>query len=399
MNLNIKKYFYISSGLLFSWICFEYCIDSYYRKVIKKILKNNINNIYSDKYKSFYETNIDNIAKEIEISDKSEKDHIIYSLKKTFSSIDSLDSIVSKLMLYNENKINKNISNILKTENMLWYPHTCRFIFSCFNNFFLYTCQLKWNVKITYFGTNYIYEIYPKNNIYNKTIIIFNGLGGILNNFDKLFTLLIKKKYKIIIPLYGPTQASLNYNLDCHEAQYYNDIHTYLYNNNYNKVDIVAWSLGGILYKGFELYNKKYYSEYIKINTIILFEPLLGIRGCIDTYFSKLRSSSNTLSILNCMTSKKYLQYNNIFTYFIHSIIGYSTASSFGYFTSTEFKNTYINKNRYILLSSDDIVINDNIDSHFVNSNFYINNIFKRKGYHGGWLQSSQLDKVLDTII
>lgn len=402
MNNNVKKYLFISSGIILSWVCVEYFIDAYHRKTIKRILKNNINSIYYTGYKSFYYKSLTNIQKELENTCDIEREHIKNSFQKTFSSIDSMDSIVDKISLYKNYKSNGNITRLLKLENMLWYPYLFRVLFSLMNEYFIFSCKLKWKVKVSYFRTNYIYEIVNKDNQYSKIVVLFNGLGGILSNYDKLFEFLLKKKYKIIIPFYGPTQACLNYNFDCHEGQFYNDIHDYLFNNNYYTIDIIAWSLGGILYKGFEIYNKKYHTPdnlNINIDKIILFEPLLGSRGCIDTYFSKLRKTKNTLSILNCMTSEKYKQYNNIFTYFIHSIVGYSTATSFGYFTSIELKNSYINPKRFIFLSSDDIVINDHIDNDLIKSNFHKENVFKRIGYHGGWLQSSKLEETLRSII
>jgi len=402
MNLSIRKYFFISSGVFISWILFEYWIDACCRRKLKNILKKNIKSIYSMKYASFYEKSLSGIFEELSNSQDILKDHIQNSMKKTFSSISSFGSLQDRLISYQKNRKEMNIRQLLKIENMLWYPYSLRFMFSCFNDYFLYNCGYKYKVKQIIYRDHYIYMIEPKEEKIERTILIFPGLGGILSHFDKLFDLLIKKKYKIIVPMYGPTQASLKYNFDCHECIFYNDIHDFLINNNITEIDLIAWSLGGILYKGFEKYNNTYFlpiNQEIKINKIILFEPLLGMRACIDTYFSKLRKPNRTLSIFNCITSEKYEKYNNIFSYFIHSVVGYSTANSFGYFTSTELKKSYFNPNRYLFISSEDVIINDYLDKELIDSNFDNSKVFKRKGYHGGWLQSSQLNSVLEKII
>lgn len=401
MNSSIKKYFFISSSIFISWIMFEYCFDIYNRIRLKNILKKNIKSIYSMKYASFYEKSLSAIFEELSNNQDVLRDHIQNSMKKTFSSISSFGSLQDRLVTYQKNRKEMNIRKLLKIENMLWYPYSLRFMFSCFNDYFLYNFSYKSKVKQIIYRGHYIYMIEPKENKVEKTILIFPGLGGILSHFDKLFDFLIKKKYKIIIPMYGPTQASLKYNFDCHECIFYNDVHDFLINNKVKEIDLIAWSLGGILYKGFEKYNNTYFksiNQEVKINKIILFEPLLGMRACIDTYFSKLRKPNRTLSIFNCITSAKYEKYNNIFSYFIHSAVGYSTANSFGYFTSTELKKSYYNPNRYLFISSEDVIINDNLDKELIDLNFDKSKVFKRIGYHGGWLQSSQLEPMLQNI-
>ena len=54
--------------------------------------------------------------------------------------------------------------------------------------------------------------------------------------------------------------------------------------------------MGGIIYKGFEKYILL--KEIIKIQRVILFEPLITSRAAIDTYFSQIRSFRSTLDIL-----------------------------------------------------------------------------------------------------
>ena len=121
----------------------------------------------------------------------------------------------------------------------------------------------------------------------------------------------------------------------------------------------------------------------------------------MDTYFSKIRNYSDTLHIFNTITNKKYYIYNKIFSYFLHSQIGYSTSNSFGCFTSVEFKNNknFVNYPRYLFISSDDVIINNKIDKDFIESNFDNEKIFKRNGYHGGWISSSKLYPILDKIM
>ena len=160
-----------------------------------------------------------------------------------------------------------------------------------------------------------------------------------------------------------------------------------------NEIDILSWSLGGILYKGFEsLVNQN--NNKIKINQVFLFEPLISIRGCMDMYLSQLRNFDNTFEIINSVSLEKYFIYNKIFSYFMHTIIGFSTANSFGCFTSVEL--SIDNKNytypRYLFLSSDDIVMNNILDYNLIKNNFDSGNIYYRKGYHGGWLNSNQLE-------
>ena len=133
---------------------------------------------------------------------------------------------------------------------------------------------------------------------------------------------------------------------------------------------------------------------------VFLFEPLLGIRGAIDTYFFGNRSYNDTLSILNSVTNKKYFLYNKIFSYFLHTNIGYATSNSFGCFSNVEMKYLgNFNYPRYLFVSSDDIVFNSVLDKDLIEGNFKPNNVFIRKGYHGGWLGSNKLYPILSNLI
>ena len=259
----------------------------------------------------------------------------------------------------------------------------------------------KYNFHIHTYQKHYIYVITPKNNRFSKTIVIFIGFGGILKPFDKIIDLLMNNNYQIIIPIFGPTQASLIYNPDCHEAEFHMDTYDFLVQLNIKDIEIACWSLGGMLYKGFERLILKFRNNnQLNIKKVFLFEPLLGIRGTIDTYFFGTRNYNDTLGILNSVTKKKYFFYNRVFSYFLHTNIGYSTSNSFGCFTNVEIKSLYIyDYPRYLFLSSDDIVLNYNLDKELINSNFDKSKIYYRKGYHGGWLHSRQILPILNELI
>ena len=118
----------------------------------------------------------------------------------------------------------------------------------------------------------------------------------------------------------------------------------------------------------------------------------------MDTYFCQIRSFKDTYNIMNSVTRKKYRNANFIFSYIIHSIIGYSTSNSFGYFQTTEFKNDKINYPRYLFLSSDDIIMNIKLDKDLIEKNFDKNKVFNRIGYHGGWLRNKNVFYIMDNL-
>ena len=405
---KIKNTLIISSSLFISWIFIEIVIDKITKKQIKKQILKIGYECSSSRFQNLYRKSFRIVNSELNSIKNDEKEHTIMSLKKTFinRSSDNLESLANQINYYKRlrHQSIEDFSKYVKVDYMLWYPYTCRFIFSFLNN-----CQLaywKWNhnFDISYFKKHCIYTIKPKDNNFNKTIIIFIGLGGILQPFGNLINYLINKKYKIIIPIYGPCQASLNYNFNCHEIEFQLDFYDYLISKHIKNIDILSWSLGGVLYKGFEnniLNLKSIGIEDVKVNKAYLFEPLLGMRGCMDTYFSKIRNYSDTLYIFNTITDKKYYFYNKVFSYFLHTQVGYSTSNSFGCFTSVEFKknNNLIKYPRYLFISSDDVIINGKIDKEFIDSNFDSDKIFYRKGYHGGWIGSSKLSPILDQIM
>ena len=86
----------------------------------------------------------------------------------------------------------------------------------------------------------------------------------------------------------------------------------------------------------------------------------------------------------------------------MHTIIGYSTCTSFGYLSTLELKRDISfedESDRYLFLSSDDLILNEKLDKCFLDKNFKKNNIFYRRGYHGGWLFSEKLLPTLSKLI
>ena len=279
--------------------------------------------------------------------------------------------------------------------NMHWYPYSFRICISILNETFILSYKFYNKVEYFDFDSTYIYSISRKYN--SKNVIIFLGLGGLIFPFNKLINYFLDKGYNVIIPLYGPAQASLKYSLNHNENDYYKILYTYLTNNNILDFSIISWSLGGILYKGFHNYIK---FRELKINSVYLFEPLICIRSCMDTFFSHIREYNNTLKIMNSVTCKKYNNYNIIFSYFLHTIVGIGTAQSLGYFSNVETKEIEnINYKRYLFVSSDDLILNYKLDKQYINNNYNNDNVFYRKGYHGGWPNSSKLIDILNNIL
>ena len=103
---------------------------------------------------------------------------------------------------------------------------------------------------------------------------------------------------------------------------------------------------------------------------------------------------------MNSVTSQEYSYHNIVFTYFMHTIIGFGTANSLGYFTNVETKDpSNIKYKRYLFLSSDDLIINHKLDKEYINNNYSSENIYYRKGYHGGWPYSRKLLPILNKLV
>ena len=150
--------------------------------------------------------------------------------------------------------------------------------------------------------------------------------------------------------------------------------------------------MGGIVYKGFEKYLSLRESSNIRIQRVILLEPLITTRTAIDTYFSQIRSYRSTLEIFNNFTKNKYLFYNLIFSYILHTQIGFVASNSIGYFSSVELKNKFSGSYpRYIFISENDLIFNSLLDEKVLKSNFQSSCIYSQNGYHGGWLYGNKL--------
>ena len=99
----------------------------------------------------------------------------------------------------------------------------------------------------------------------------------------------------------------------------------------------------------------------------------------------------------------KYHNLNYIFSYFLHTIVGFSSCVSFGYFSSVELIKTNnivkLKYPRYLFVSSDDIVFNKDLDKSLIESSFDPSKIYFKKGYHGGWLVSDKILPILKKIL
>jgi|UniRef100_A0A6C0IVF8 hypothetical protein len=396
-----KKPLFWGSCIALSWLLFELGIDKFYKYRLKQYILKFISSSKLSQYCKYYKIKFKHIKKDLGSIKKIEKDYVINTMNKTFyePNIINIKVALKELKLFNNMVRNVTITSqyLNNVDNMLWYPYTCRFLLSSINNYNLLSWKFRYNLSILQVKKHTMYLIKPYNGISTKTIIIFLGLGGILAPFEKIISMLIENNYQIYIPLYGPTQASLVFNLDCHEAEFNIDIHQYLVEKNITNINILAWSLGGILYKGFEYVTN--YHNIIKINKVFLFEPLLSMRGCIDVYFAQVRPYNQTFKIITHVSIDKYTMYDKILSYFIHNIVGVGTANSFGCFKSIELLFDKYDYSRYLFISSDDIVMNLSLDSSLINNNFDKNNIYHRRGYHGGWLNSKSLETTFKQLL
>ena len=219
-----------------------------------------------------------------------------------------------------------------------------------------------------------------------KILTIFLGLGGILDSFSKIINFFAEKGYIVLIPIYRASQADWSTDNSIHEAQFYKYLIEFMNMKNIKKIEILAWSMGGIIYKGFEKYILLKEIN-IKIQRVILIEPLITSRAAIDTYFSQIRSFKSTLDIFNNLTQNKYKYLNFAFSYLLHTEIGFFASNSVGYFSSVEFRNCFKSDYpRYIFISESDIVFNNTKDEQFLEANFKKENVFIDEGYHGNWL-------------
>lgn len=389
-----------------SWIIIEFIL---FKIDIKKLEQANdeIISNYKKKNNNCLEKNAYALEDEFDNNNDIEaKSHLVFSLKKSLNlSHPNLKSIIKNLNIYTVNKIeikNKNKDKDFKksTNNIIWFPYTMRTLISINNLFQLCKWKIKFKVNTINYGSDIMYEITNKNIKYDKTIIIFTGLGGMLNPFKNLINLLMKHNYKILIPIYGPSQGSLNFNFKKNQYDFYENLYDYLNKSNYLDIEICGWSLGGMLYCGFNKYIKSVKNNKIKIKKVFLVEPLIGIRGSLDTYFCKKRSYIQTVQLIDNVTRNKYFIHNRVLGYFFHTIVGQATGNSFIHFNQVEFKNySPQNYNRYLFVSSDDIILNNKLDKGLIDNNFDYEKVYYRTGYHGGWIYSKRLVELINEII
>tara|TARA_Y100001970_G_scaffold279398_1_gene386651 strand:- start:2831 stop:4039 length:1209 start_codon:yes stop_codon:yes gene_type:complete len=386
-------------------ICFLIGLEYYQKQKDKKKLRKKIKEMIENKSDFYFDrNNITFFVLELLKSESFEKLHLLNSFQKTYDSekkeIDNIETIIKRINSYKKIRDENDYNKVIKftEKNILWYPYSLRIFFSLINKLFLLSCEIENIIKLEISNGTYIYTIKREEN--NKHIIIFLGLGGIILQLRRIIYYFLDNGYNVIIPLFGPAQCSTIYNLDESEYDFYNNINTYMLKEEIYEVSIVSWSLGGVLYKGFNNYVKKY-NNYIIILKVYLFEPLINFRSCIESFFSHKRDYSKTIEIMNSITEKKYRFYNYVFSYIIHSIVGFSTLHSLGFFSNIETKNSNLNRldhTRYLFLSTNDIIINYKLDKKYIEKNFFKDNIFHRQGYHGGWMKSRQLIPILNTI-
>ena len=397
-----KKYTIITLSSTFTiWILIEYILSLKDKKNLIKAEENIrdqlINNINKCSNPKRY---INDIENDLQNYLDTTKEHVISSFKKSFNlSSHNLNSVLKNIQRYTDSKIKKDTNIVFDNDvsYLMWYPYIFRLFFTLSNTYQRNIWFLKYKLDIIHYEGELYYKITKKKNkTKQKTFIIFHGLGGILYSFRKIIRLLVKLNYQIIIPVYSPAQASLNFNFDCYEIKFYQKLYQFLQYSNINDVEILGWSLGGMLYKGFENYT---INKNINITRVFLVEPLLGLRASLDTYFTKKRHIYNTISLIDSVTCNNYYLHNRILAYLFHTNVGYATGNSFGYFLNVELADNSFKYPRYLFVSSDDIIFNNKLEKNLISSNFDEEKVYFRTGYHGGWANSSRLTHILESII
>lgn len=400
--------------------------DKIKEQILKLLIKSN-----TIEFKNYYnQADMANLISEINNSEKQEKEHLLNTYVNTFynRSSDSINSLINRIQSFQKIRSieNNNIVDhcldklpdkyISCINKMQWFPYILRLLINYLNILTLKKWK-KYNNFDTYMNNNVIIYRISNDNSTNKILILFLGLGGILKPFESIVDFFLIHKYTIICPIYKPAQADLKFSFDIHEAEFYKTIYYYMNEKKILQFEIFAWSLGGILYKGFEKFvNIKnievrhnlqivndfetYLHNNLTIKKVYLIEPLISSRAGFDTYFSQVRKVNDTRTIFNKITQNKYKFLNFLFAYLIHSEIGFTACNSFGYFNNIELKKKInINYSRYLFLSSKDVIINYTTDKELIDSNFESKNIFHREGYHGGWMLSNKLIQIFETII
>lgn len=324
-------------------------------------------------------------------------------LYKKFVYGDELINNLKKEKVYNELLGNSNPSRFKKFRNaynkriygikICYFPLVLRSLGSVLNSSTVFCLKTKYRVrKVNYKGV-FFYIISPS---YTKRgsqhMVFFNGFCGFLYPIMNLITVFIDKGIIVHIPVYGPSDASLDYSF-IFESTYYQVVYDYLVSNNIFDVMLGGWSLGGILYKGFEEYSQMR-RHMININAAYLFEPLLCSNGINDCQMMQYSESLKLFDdVISSTERKRYYFLNRLFCTVIYSTIGFATYRSLVAYNSAE---TIASKNdypycRFLFVSENDLILNPKRDRIFIQSNFLPENVFYRKGYHGGWAKSKNL--------
>lgn len=406
-NCYSKKKKILIGFTSFSLMIFMYEWYSYRRskkKIRSQILKL-ICQSKSNEFEFFYSFDLNKIRDEMIGYNQEEKKHSIDSINRSFdvNNLDYFPCGFKKITSFHNFRSLRNpdlfdfcIHNIGANQyiscidNMLYLPSIFRFIISGLNIFSFLKFKINYD---TYLVNNTNLKILiinhqQKESLENKKkiLIIFLGLGGILDSFSKIINFFAEKGYIILIPIYRPAHADWFIDNSIHEAQFYKYLIEFMNMKKIKKIEILAWSMGGIIYKGFEKYILLKDMK-IRIERVILLEPLITSRAAIDTYFSQIRSFRSTLNIFNNFTKDKYKCLNFAFSYILHTEIGFFSSNSIGYFSSVELRNGFkCNYPRYIFISECDIVFNSIKDEQILSSNFDKEKIFMDEGYHGSWL-------------
>ena len=289
-------------------------------------------------------------------------------------------------------QVNNTFNDNLKNLTVFYYPYCLRSLGSLANICVKSYWRYKYGFHVTYekYENVNFYVIYPnsKGKSTNKHLVLFNGFGGFIIILSRLVNFFVSKGITVHIPVYGPSDGTLHYKF-YFEQLYYENIVVYLMKKDIYSIHIACWSLGGVLYKGFEEYINKYHN--FRIETVFLFEPLVCLNGVLDCQIGNYRES---LRRLCRVTKAKYFLYNIIFCNFMYSTVGLAVRQSFNYYDSIEFtdkeKKIYPYR-RVLFLSDNDMIINQVRDHVFISKNFHKSNIFHRLGYHGGWVKSRNL--------
>lgn len=405
-----KKILSILSGISIVIVIYElYNYKKSKRKIKTQILKL-ICQSQSKEFESFYNFNLNKINKEMLEYNQEQLNYFLVSINKSFylpnqsnlrNSFNKIKSFNNFRSLHNPELFDLCLHNVGANryisciDNMLYFPFIFKIGITIFNILVFLKLKFFWK---TFMINNYDIPILVINknknvNFENKRVlIIFLGLGGLLEPFFKIIEFFVKKNYIVIIPIYQASHADWYCDNRIHEAQFYKYLANFLNTNKIFEIEILAWSMGGIIYKGFEKYLSLNKHNNIEIKRVFLFEPLITTRAAVDTYFSQIRSYNTTLEIFNSFTRNRYRYFNFVFSYILHTEIGFFASNSIGYFSSIElidsFKEDYP---RYIFISENDIIFNSSSDKQILQSNFKKECIFSDNGYHGSWLYKNKL--------